>query len=67
MVSQDEYNAGMGTNLEARYARYDADGDGSITPEEFNAYEFSRYDRDRDSMLNEEEYGRYTEDDGLFE
>ena len=66
MVSMEEYEGGLGTNLDARYRAYDADGDGSVTSEEFRQAEFRRYDRDRDSSLNEEEYGVFSGDDEVF-
>jgi hypothetical protein len=59
MLDETEFGT---TDVSASYGGYDADGDGSITQDEFRAGEFRRYDADRDGMLNEEEYGAYDAD-----
>ena len=66
MVSMEEYDGGLGANIDARYKSYDTDGDGNVTADEFRQAEFKRYNRDRDSSLNEEEYGMFSGDDEVF-
>ena len=66
MVSMEEYEGGLGANIDTRYKAYDTDGDGNVTVDEFRQAEFKRYDRDRDSSLNEEEYGMFSGDDEVF-
>ena len=54
-LSMDEFNEGY--DASGDYDRFDADGDGMLSREEFNEGMFARHDRDGDGTLNEEETG----------
>ena len=51
----DNTEAGQAAAMNDRLLSYDADGDGSVTVEEFDEGEFSFYDTDADGSLNETE------------
>ena len=51
----DNTEAGQAAAMNDRLLSYDADGDGTVTVEEFDEGEFSFYDTDADGSLNETE------------
>ena len=59
MLNDAEFGEAEGNR---RFLSYDADGDGTVTEDEFRAGEFRRYDRDGDSMIDDEEYVRLGDD-----